>query len=315
MKIKVFDRCTLTVGDIDFSPLTALGEVEFFDLVPPDELAAAIGDGEIVLVNKAVITAQIMDACPKMRYIGLFATGYNNIDTAAAAQRGITVCNVPGYSTDSVAQLVFALILQFADSTALYDRSVHDGSWIRSHTFSYFPFPITELRGKTLGIFGFGSIGRAVAKIGEAFGMKIIISSRSPKPDCGYPQVSADELFAQSDYLTLHCPLTPQTQGLVNARTLGLMKPTAVLINTSRGGAVVEKDLAAALNNGVIAGAGIDVVSVEPMKADNPLLGAKNCVITPHIAWASKEARVRLIGRVAENITAFISGNPINKVN
>jgi len=315
MKIELFDRCTLTVGDMDFSSIEALGDVTYHDIVPPAELAKTIGNADIALVNKAVLIGDIFGRCPNLKYIGIFATGYNNIDLEAAKKHGITVCNVPGYSTDSVTQHVFALLLQIAGSIAQYDKSVHNGDWVRSLAFSYFPYPITEIRGKTFGIFGFGSIGKSVAKVADAFGLKIIICTRTRPDNCPYELVSKEELFARSDFLTIHCPLTPQTKELVNKNTLALMKPTAVLINTSRGGVVNEQDLADALNAGKIAAAGLDVLTVEPMKADNPLLKAKNCVITPHTAWASREARQRLIDMAAENIAAYLSGKPINVVN
>lgn len=314
MRIELFDKCTLTVGDIDFSAIEALGDVIYHDIVPPEELAATIGDADVVLVNKAVLTEEIFARCANLKYVGIFATGYNNIDLEAAGKHHVTVCNAPGYSTDSVTQHVFALLLQIAGSIGQYDRSVHNGDWVKSLAFSYFPYPITEIRGKTFGIFGFGSIGKSVAKLAEAFGMKVIVCTRTKPENCPYESVSKEELFSRADYLTIHCPLTPQTRELVNKDTLALMKPAAALINTARGGVVNEKDLADALNAGKIAAAGLDVLTVEPMKADNPLLTAKNCVITPHTAWASREARQRLIELVAGNLAAFLSGKPINVV-
>ena len=314
MKIELFDRCTLTVGDIDFSAIEALGGVTYHNIVPSQELAAAIGDADIALVNKAVLTDEIFAQCPNLKYVGLFATGFNNIDLEAARRHHITVCNAPGYSTDSVTQHVFALLLQIAGSIGQYDRSVHNGDWVKSLAFSYFPYPITEIKDKTFGIFGFGSIGKSVAKVADAFGMKVIVCTRTKPENCPYELVRKEELFVRSDFLTIHSPLTPQTKELVNKDTLSLMKPTAVLINTARGGVVNEQDLAGALNSGKIAAAGLDVLTVEPMRADNPLLGAKNCVITPHTAWASREARQRLIGLVADNISAFLNGKPVNVV-
>ncbi len=315
MQIVVLDQCTLTVGDMDFSPIDALGSVRYHDIIPPQQLADVIDDADVVLLNKAVITREILNTCKNLKYIGIFATGYNNIDLEAAREKGVYVANVPGYSTDSVAQHVFALLLSLAGSIGRYDTSVHNGDWVRSLAFSYFPYPITEIAGKTLGIFGFGAIGQAVAKIGTAFGMDVLISTRTPKPGFPYAFTDAETLFSRSDFLTFHCPLTEQTKGLVCARTLDLMKPTACLINTARGGLVVERELADALNAGRIAGAGLDVLTVEPMRSDNPLLTAKNCIITPHTAWASHEARDRLIGRVAENLRAWQTGKPQNIVN
>lgn len=314
MKITVLDKCTLTVGDIDFSPIESLGDVRYYDILTKMQIIEAARDAQVLLCNKAIIDGEIMDACKELEYIGLFATGYNNIDLAEASKRGISVVNVPGYSTNSVCQLTMAYILSHATSLGEYNTSTHNGEWIRSHTFSYFPFPITELAGKTLGIYGFGAIGRKVALCAEAFGMNVIVSTRTQHDD-GYKYVSVEELFAQSDYLTLHAPLTKENEGLVCKKTLSLMKKTAYLINTSRGGVVNEQDLADALNEGTIAGAAIDVLTVEPMRETTPLLKAKNCTITPHVAWASIESRIRLIKIVAENIRAYQNGTPQNVVN
>ncbi|MBR6050403.1 MAG: D-2-hydroxyacid dehydrogenase [Clostridia bacterium] len=315
MKITVLDTCTVTNGDVSLDEIKKLGDVRFFDVVEPKDIADTIGDSDAVICNKAKITDEIMEKCENLRYVGLFATGYNNIDTAAAARRGIAVCNVPGYSTDSVAQQAFAMILHFATSADLYSASVLRGDWVKSKTFSYFSYPITELAGKTLGIFGFGTIGKKVAEIGMAFGMKILAVSHKKTSYTNVEFVDKDELFARADYLTLHCPLTDETRSVVNERTLSLMKPTAFLINTARGGCVEEQALVRALNGGKIAGAGIDVLDAEPMTDGHPYLNAKNIFITPHVAWGSYEARVRLISLVAENVKAFMRGEPINKVN
>lgn len=315
MKITILDRNTVTNEDISFAEIEALGEVTYYDVLPPAELIGAIGDAEVVVCNKAYLDRGIIEACPKLRFIGLFATGYNNIDTAAAKERGIVVCNVPGYSTEAVAQLTFSMILALSGSFCDYTNSTKNGGWIKSETFSYFPFPLRELKGKTLGIFGYGSIGREVAKIGRAFNMEIITCTRTPEKVTDAEVVSREELFRRSDFLSLHAPLTAETTKMINAETLSMMKESAYIINTSRGGAIDEAALAEALNNGRIAGAGLDVLSVEPMLAENPLYGAKNCLITPHIAWAPVETRTRLITMVAENIRAFAEGNPINVVN
>ncbi len=314
MKITVLDRCTVTAGDVSLAPIEALGDVRFYDTVPHDKLAEVIADSDAVICNKAQITDEIMEKCKNLRYIGLFATGYNNIDIYAAKRRGITVCNVPGYSTDSVVQHAFSMILHFACRTDDYAASVARGDWANSETFSYLAFPTSELRGKTLGIFGFGTIGKAMATVGKAFGMKILAVSHRPMTYDGVEFIDADTLFARADYLTLHCPLTDETRGLVNSRTLSLMKPSAVLINTARGGVVEEAALTEALKNGTIRGAGIDVLDIEPMYKNHHYLTAPNCYITPHVAWAAYEARVRLIDIVAENIRAFASENPINSV-
>ena len=316
MKIAILDRCTVTNGDISFAPIEAVGEVRYFDLLPPADVPAAIGDCEAVIVNKAKITAEVMDACPNLKFVGLFATGYNNIDVAAADERGIVVCNVPGYSTDSVAQHTIALMLHFATRADDYAASVAAGDWVKSKAFSYFKYPVYELSGKTLGIFGYGTIGRAVAKIALAFGMTVIATARSHTngSEGEVTFVDADTLFAQSDYLSLHCPLTPDTERVINTRTLALMKPTAVLINTARGGVTDEDAVVEALNEGRLRGAGIDVLCEEPMRDDHPYLAAKNCYVTPHVAWGSIEARMRLVDIVAQNLKAFELGKPQNCV-
>lgn len=316
LKIAVLDRCTVTNGDISFAPMEAVGKVIYYDVLPPAEIPAAIGDCDAVVVNKARITAEIMDACPNLKFIGLFATGYNNIDTAAAARRGIVVCNVPGYSTQSVAQHTFALMLHFASRVDEYAASVARGDWANASTFSYLSFPSHELCGRTLAIYGYGNIGRKVADIGRAFGMKVIATVHSPRPaEDGVEFVDVNELFSRADYLSLHCPLTEETRHLVNAQTLSLMKPTAYIINTARGGVIEEDALCDALNSGRLAGAGIDVLDTEPMRPSHPYLTAKNCYITPHVAWGTLDARSRLITMVAENLKAYEAGKPINKVN
>lgn len=312
MKITVLDRCTVTAGDISFAPIEKVGNVTYFDTLPQDEVAKAIGNADAVIVNKAKITAEVMDACPKLRYVGLFATGYNNIDIKAAKERGIAVCNVPGYSTDSVAQHTFALILHFASRADDYAMSVAKGDWANAKTFSYLSFPTSELAGKTLGIFGFGTIGKAVAKIALAFGMKVIATVRRPQSFHGVEFVDKETLFRESDYLSFHCPLTEETMHLANRKTIALMKPTAVIINTARGGVIEEEALTEALNAGKLRGAGIDVLDIEPMRPNHPYLTAKNCYVTPHVAWASIEARTRLIDLVAKNLSAFENGSPIN---
>lgn len=317
MKIAVLDRCTVTNGDISLAPLEEVGQVTYFDVLAQEEIAAAIGDSDAVVVNKARITAEVMDACPSLHFVGLFATGYNNIDIKAAAERGIAVCNVPGYSTHSVAQHTLALMLHFASRVDDYAASVARGDWANASTFSYLSYPTHELYGRTLGIFGYGTIGRAVARLGLAFGMEVIatVHGKAEGGEDGVTFVDADTLFARSDYLSLHCPLTEETAGLVNARTLALMKPDAVIINTARGGVIEEDALVDALNGGRLRGAGIDVLDREPMRPGHPYLTAKNCYITPHVAWGTLDARQRLIGMVADNLRAFEAGSPINQVN
>lgn len=315
MKIILLEEKTVSQGDVSLDGFKALGQVTGYPLTPQDKVAERVGDAEAVIINKTVFTREIMEKCPNLRYIGLCATGFNNVDTKAAAELGITVCNVPAYSTSAVAQQVFSYVLHFASRTADYNADVQSGGWVRSDTFSYFTIPTFELSGMTMGIIGFGSIGSAVARIAKAFGMNVIASTRTPKTAEGVSFVSTEEVFKCADFISLHCPLTDETRGLVNMERLRLCKPTAYIINTSRGPAVNEKDLAEALNSGIIAGAGLDVVETEPMKADNPLLGAKNCIITPHVAWAPVQTRERLIAAAVDNLRSFIDGAPKNKVN
>ncbi|MBQ2823517.1 MAG: D-2-hydroxyacid dehydrogenase [Oscillospiraceae bacterium] len=315
MKIVMLEASTVSRNDISFEEIYKLGEVTEYPLTPVDRIVEYIGDAEAVLCNKTPFTAEVLEKCPNLKYIGVCATGYNNVDIEAANRLGITVCNVPAYSDSSVAQQVFSYILRYSNRTAAYNRFVHDGGWVRSETFSAFEFPTTELAGKTLGIVGYGRIGRTVAKIAHAFNMNVIVNTRTAKQDSTVKFTDLKELLQKSDFITLHCPLTPETEQLINLDALKLCKPTAVLINTSRGGVINEADLAYALNNGIIAGAGLDVLCQEPMAADNPLLNADNCIITPHVAWAPLEARQRLMKIVADNLAAYKQGRPINTVN
>lgn len=314
MKIVILDADTISNGDVSLEPITRLGEAAVYNLKPAAKIPALVKDAEILLCNKAEITAAVMDAAPRLKMVGVFATGYNNIDLAAAKARGIVACNVPGYSTDAVAQHTFALILSLAGSIPQYTASVHAGDWVHSKQFTYFKYPQTSLVGKTLGIFGCGAIGKRVAAVGEAFGMRVLVHTRTPKT-CPYETVDKETLFKESDVLTFHCPLTEQNRGVICKETLSLMKPSALLVNTARGGLAVEQDLADALHNGVIAGAGIDVLCAEPMHPDNPLLTAKNCILTPHVAWAPPEVREKLVALVAENVQKFMQGAPHNVVN
>lgn len=315
MKIVILEAATVSKNDVSFEEIYRLGEVREYPLTPVDKIVEYVGDAEAVLCNKTPFTAEVLEACPNLKYIGLCATGYNNIDVAAATRLGITVCNAPAYSNAAVAQQVFSFILRYTNRTSAYNRFVHNGGWIRSETFSAFEYPITELAGKTLGIIGYGRIGRQVAKIAHAFDMNVIVNTRTAKQDSSVKFVGLKELLAKSDIITLHCPLTDETNGLIDLDALKLCKPTAILINTSRGAVINEADLAYALENDIIAGAGLDVLCEEPMSADNPLLNAKNCIITPHIAWAPIDTRKRLITIVADNLSAFINGKPINTVN
>ncbi len=314
MKITVLDRCTVTRGDIDINRLSDLGDLSVFDVVPDRELPHVLSGTDAVICNKARITADVMDRCPDLVYIGLFATGYDNIDTKAAAERGIAVCNAPGYSTMSVAQHAFSLLLNLASNTVSYNASVQNGGWMSASSFTYLEYPMTELAGKNLGIVGYGAIGKKTAEIGAAFGMHPLIFTRTEPSVCPYECVSFDSLLERSDFISLHCPLTPDTRHMINETALNKMKPSAYIINTSRGGVIDENALAAALRSGRIAGAGIDVLENEPMRDDCPYFGLNNCIITPHVAWATLEARTRLMDIVYGNLEAFIKGSCVNNV-
>lgn len=316
MKIAVLDWHTVSVnGDIPVSELESFGEVNIIPFTKAHETAENIGDAEVVLCNKVLITPEVMDKCQNIRYIGLFATGYNNVDTIYAAEKGITVCNAGQYSTNAVAQQVFAYILDHFSRIRDYDDAVKNGEWERSPSFSYFPIPTGELAGKTIAIVGYGSIGRRVAQIADAFGMNVIVNTRTAPKKCPYPVTDLLTAASQADIITFHCPLTEQTKGIIGKELLSAMKPEAILINTSRGGAADEQALADALNAGKIAGAYLDVLVSEPMSPDTPLKSAKNCRITPHTAWAAYETRRRLMDIVCGNIRAWLDGNPVNKVN
>lgn len=315
MKIVIPDWNTMSASQMGFSVFEEFGEVVCCGMTKPEEASQKIGDAEIVLVNKTPITEQVMEECPNLKYIGLFATGYNNIDIASATKHGITVCNAGEYSTNAVVQHTFALLLSLAGNLRTYEKAVSDGEWERSQTFSYFPYPVHELYGKTFAVIGYGSIGKGVAKVADAFGMKVIVNTRTIPQNCPFEIVSQKEAFQRADVLSVHCPLTEQTENLIRRETLDLMKPTAFVINTARGGIVNEQDLADALNSGKIAGAGVDVLRVEPMSPDTPLKTAKNCIITPHIAWSALETRERLVNIVADNLRNFLQGHPTNQVN
>lgn len=314
MRIVVADAATVVGNGIDLEFLKEFGEVTVYDLTPPEVLVERLQGADAVIVNKVQITAQVMAACPTLKYVGLFATGFNNIDVGYAAEHGVTVCNVPGYSTEAVAQHTFALLLAVTDRVHEYNATVAEGDWVRSRTFSYFPIPLTELCGKTIGIVGYGAIGRRVGDMARAFGMKVLVHGRRPIPDTDVEQVPFAELLERSDVVTMHCPLNEDSQNMMDAAAFQKMKKGAIFINTSRGGLVVEQALRDALDSGHLLGAGVDVLQVEPMREDCPLLGAPHLLITPHIAWAGVETRQRLMGIVAENIRRFLNGTPINRV-
>lgn len=314
MKITVLDGYTENPGDLSWDWLEALGEASIYDCTPDGLIAERSAGCEIIITNKTPLRRETLEKLPELRYIGLLSTGYNVVDWEYCKEKGIPVCNIPTYSTSAVAQLTFALILEHTNHVALHSDSVMSGEWSNCKYFCYQKSPLAELDGKTLGIIGFGKIGKAVAVIARAFGMKVLAHTNHPAPFDDVEFVTTDELLAESDFVTLHCPLTPQTEGMVNAEFISKMKSSAVLINTSRGQVIDEQALADALNSGRLAGAGLDVLSAEPPKADNPLLGARNCLITPHIAWAGYETRARLMDICRHNVEAYLSGSPINCV-
>ena len=315
--IIVLDGYTLNPGDLSWSGFEALGQVQVYDRTPQEKTVERIGDSELILTNKTAITREIMEQCPKLRYIGVLATGYNVVDVKAAGERGIVVTNIPSYGTAAVAQYAFALLLELCHHVGLHDESVKAGEWERCQDFCYWKTPLMELAGKTMGIVGFGRIGQRTGAIAQAMGMKVIAYDHFRRPElenetCHY--VSMEQLLSQSDVISLHCPLLPETKGLINQETIGQMKDGVLIINTSRGDLVVEKDLAEALKSGKVAGAAADVVSTEPIHGDNPLLTAPNMIITPHMAWGARESRQRLMAQAVENLRTFLDGKPVNVV-
>ncbi len=317
MKLVVLDGYTLNPGDLNWSPLLELGEKpEIYERTAPQDTVSRAAEAEIILTNKVLLDRETLAQLPRLKYVGILATGINVIDLAAARERGIVVTNVPAYSTASVVQLTLALLLELTQRVGYHANSVRQGNWVKSKDFAYWDFPLVELDGLTLGLVGFGAIAQGVARVAQAMGMNVLATRRAERPPevPGVRMVDMDTLFRESDVLSVHCPLTPETKGLVNAARLATMKPGAYVLNTSRGPVVNEADLADALNADKIAGAGLDVLSTEPPAADNPLLTAKNCFITPHIAWATKAARGRLLATVVANIRAFLDGKPQNVV-
>ena len=317
MKIVILDGYTLNPGDLSWDSLRELGDLKVYDRTPPGQVFERSEDADIILTNKTVLSGKMLKSCPNLKYVGVLATGYNVIDTETAGNLGIVITNVPAYSTSSVAQLTFALILELCHYVQKHSDSVMLGKWSDSIDFSYHDFELIELESKTLGIIGFGNIGKKVCDIGSAFGMKVIATDKFQSDQShrdNFTWAGLPELLMHSDFVSIHCPLTSETAGIININSLRLMKRTAFLINTSRGPIVAEKELADALDQGLIAGAGLDVLSVEPPPYENPLLKAKNCIITPHIAWATREARARLMDVAVQNIKAFLSGSAINVV-
>ena len=316
MKIVILDGYTTNAGDLSWNGISELGDLTVYDRTAPGEVIDRCLGAEAVLTNKVVFTDDVMQALPQLKYIGVMATGYNVVDIDAARRRGIVVTNVPAYSTPSVAQMVFAHLLNITNQVALHDRQVHEGRWAGNRDFCFYSAPLIELAGKQMGIVGLGQTGSAVAKIALALGMRVMAFTSKAQESLpeGITKGSLNEVFATSDVVSLHCPLTPDTKHIVNAERLATMKPSAIVINTGRGPLVDEQHLADALNNGTIAAAAVDVLSTEPPAADNPLLTARNCHITPHIAWASQAARARLIDTLSSNLKGYISGNVVNNV-
>lgn len=318
MKIVILDGYTLNPGDITWDGLKNLGEVVIYDRTPEAQIMERAIGAEIIFTNKTPLTEDVIKQLTSLKFIGVLATGYNVVDVEAAKARGIVVTNIPGYGTASVVQMTFALLMELCLHVQRHSDSVLDGKWSRSTDFCYWDYPLVELAGKTIGIIGFGNIGQQVGDVATAFGMNIIGNDRnrtdqSHRPNFRWAEVPV--LLQQSDVVSIHCPLFPDTKGLINKESIRLMKSSAFLLNTSRGPLIVDEDLADALNQNIIAGAGIDVLSVEPPRIDNPLFSAKNCIITPHIAWATKEARTRLMNIAVNNLGAFLKGNPVNVVN
>jgi len=320
MKIVVLDGYTENPGDISWAPLEALGDVTVYDRTSYAEsplIAQRIGDAEIAVTNKTPLTRAVIDACPNLRAIAVLATGYNVVDTVYARTKGIPVMNVPVYGTDNVAQYAVALLLEACSHVGLHDRSVHAGEWTESADFCYWKRPLIEISGKTAGIIGFGRIGMAVARVLRAMNVRILAYSRSERAEgrALADYVPLDELIGQSDFIFLHCPLTPETEGLINAARIAQMKDGVIIVNNGRGQLIAEEDLAAALACGKVGCAAVDVASTEPIRADNPLLHAPNCIITPHISWATKEARERIMQTTADNVKSFMDGKPAHVVN
>ena len=311
MKIVVLDGYTENPGDLSWAGLEALGDVTVYDHTPFDQTIARIGGAEIILTNKTPITAEVIAACPALKYVGVLATGYNVVDVEAAKARGIVVTNIPTYGTQAVAQFVFALLLEICHHVAHHNQAVQEGRWSNGRDFCFWDYPLIELAGKTMGIIGYGRIGRATAAIAKAFGMQVLAYDAYAE---GPELTTLEEVLAGSDVISLHCPLSKENTGMINADTIAQMKDGVILINTSRGPLINEADLRAALLSGKVAAAAVDVVSTEPIRMDNPLLGLENCFITPHIAWANKESRQRLMDVAVSNLASWLDGNTVNNV-
>lgn len=315
MKIVILDGYASNPGDVSWEEIAAFGELTVYERTAKDEVVSRIQDAEIVFLNKTPVDAGVFAQCKKLRMIGVLATGYNIVDVAAAKAHGVTVCNVPGYSTGAVAQMTFALLLEMTQHVGEHSQAVHGGQWQSCPDFCFWNAPLTELAGKTLGIIGYGAIGRAVGHIAQAFGMRLLVTARHERPvPEGAEFVALDELLTRSDVVSLHCPQTAENLHMIDGAALAKMKDGAILLNTARGGLIDEQAVADALKGGKLAGYGADVVSKEPIAANNPLLTAPNCYLTPHIAWAPKETRLRLHHIAAENLRMFLNGTPQNVV-
>ncbi len=317
MKIVVLDGFTLNPGDLSWDGFSEFGKVTVYERTPAEEIVSRIGDADAVLTNKTPISAETLAACPRVKYIGVLATGYNVVDTAAAKKRGIPVCNIPSYGTAAVGQFAIAMLLEICHHVAHHSDAVHAGRWSSNVDWCFWDYPLIELEGKTMGIIGFGRIGQRTGEIARALGMRVLAYD-AMQNDTGRgigSYVDLDTLLRESDVISLHCPLFPETRGIVNRNTIAKMKDGVILLNNSRGPLIVEQDLADALNSGKVYAAGLDVVSEEPIHPDNPLLTAKNCLITPHISWASKESRSRLMNAAVSNLSAWVSGAAVNVVN
>ncbi|MBC8015233.1 MAG: D-2-hydroxyacid dehydrogenase [Sporomusaceae bacterium] len=318
MKIVVLDGYTLNPGDLSWDGFKALGDVVVYDRTSADQTAERIGDADIVITNKTVIDQHVLDACPAVKYIGVLATGYNVVDIVAAKNRGIPVTNVPAYGTRAVSQFAIALLLEICHHIGEHSQTVRAGDWTRNLDFCYWNHPLIELAGKTIGIVGFGRIGQQTATIAQALGMKVLAHANHRKAELESETLQyadLDELFTKADIISLHCPLFESTKGIINKDSIDKMKDGVIIINTSRGPLIVEEDLADALNSGKVYAAAVDVVSAEPISAENPLLKAKNCIITPHIAWAPQESRARLLNIAVDNFKSFLAHAPVNVVN
>ena len=313
--IVVLDGYTLNPGDLAWDGFSALGDLTVYDRTEPEDILSRIGNADIVITNKTPLTKETIDKAPAIQYIGVLATGYNVVDIKAAKEKGIPVCNIPTYGTDAVAQFAFAMLLDIANHVAHHSDEVKKGRWTASPDFCFWDTPLMELRDKTIGIIGFGRIGQATGRIAKAFGMEVLAYDAYQAPDADCTYVDIDELYAKSDVIALHCPLFAETEGIINKGSIAKMKDGVIILNNSRGPLIVEQDLADALNSGKVYAAGLDVVSTEPIKADNPLLKARNCIITPHISWAPKESRARLMGIAVDNLKGFLAGKAVNVVN